>query len=245
MEAEYAAAYPDLYRRHWWWRAREDFLLDLLKAELPARNPIALLDVGCGAGLLLDRLKDFGDVYGVESDTSMRTGREDVDRRIHWGTLESYRPEVRFGAILFLDVLEHIERPEEVLRTSLDLLAEDGVIVATVPAFRSLWTKHDDVNGHVARYTKASFTRVVESAGIETRALRYFYHWVFFAKLAVRASERFRDRASVPSVPEVPQPLVNRTLYALSRAEQALRMDRVLPFGSSLLFVGVPARGGR
>jgi SAM-dependent methyltransferase len=245
MEAEYAAAYPDLYRRHWWWRAREDFLLDLLKAELPARYPIALLDVGCGAGLFLDRLKGFGEVYGVESDTSMRTGREDVDRRIHWGTLESYRPQVRFDAILFLDVLEHIERPEEALRTSLGLLAEDGVIVATVPAFRSLWTSHDDLNGHFERYTRASFARVVESAGLETRTLRYFYHWVFFAKLAARAGEKVRGRAAVPSVPEVPRPLVNRALYALSRAEQALRMDRVLPFGSSLLFVGAPARGGR
>jgi SAM-dependent methyltransferase len=240
MEREYAAAYVDLYRRHWWWRAREDFLMEVLAAELPSLPRPAILDVGCGAGLFFSRLEEIGEAYGVESDVSMRTGREDVDQRIHWGTLESYHPGRRYGAILFLDVLEHVERPQELLRLALQLLTDDGVVIATVPAFRVLWTKHDDVNEHVERYTKASFVSVAEAAGLRTKSLRYFFHWVFLAKLAVRAREAVRGRPSIPSVPGVPGSLVNKALYSLSRGEQTLRLDRALPFGSSLLYVGVP-----
>jgi 2-polyprenyl-3-methyl-5-hydroxy-6-metoxy-1,4-benzoquinol methylase len=240
MEREYAAAYAELYRRHWWWRAREDFLMEVLKTELSPLRRTAILDVGCGAGLFFRRLEELGEAYGVESDLTMRTGHEDVDRRIHWGTLESYHPGHRYGAILFLDVLEHVERPQELLRSALGLLADDGIVIATVPAFRVLWTKHDDVNEHVERYTKTSFVRVAEAAGLMTKSLRYFFHWLFPAKLAVRASEAVRGRASVPSVPAVPGPLLNRTLYSLSRSEQMLGLDRALPFGSSLLYVGAP-----
>jgi 2-polyprenyl-3-methyl-5-hydroxy-6-metoxy-1,4-benzoquinol methylase len=240
MEREYAAAYADLYRRHWWWKAREDFLMEVLRAELASVRRAAILDVGCGAGLFFTRLEELGDAYGVESDHTMRTGREDVDQRIHWGTLESYHPKRRYDAILFLDVLEHVERPEELLHLALDLLTDDGVVIATVPAFRALWTKHDEVNEHVERYTKASVASVAEAAGLRTKSLRYFFHWVFLAKLAVRASEAVRGRLSVPSVPGVPGPLLNRALYSVSRTEQMLRFDRALPFGSSLLYVGVP-----
>ena len=190
--------------------------------------------------MFFTRLEELGEAYGVESDLTMRTGREDVDQRIHWGTLESYHPERRYGAILFLDVLEHVERPQELLHLALDLLTDDGVVIATVPAFRVLWTKHDDVNEHVERYTKARFASVAEAAGLRTKSLRYFFHWVFPAKLAVRASEAVRGRLSVPSVPGVPGPLLNQALYLVSRTEQILRLDRALPFGSSLLYVGVP-----
>src|SRR5215213_2929276 len=201
MEREYAAAYAGLYRRHWWWRAREDFLIKVLRAELTSLQRPAILDVGCGAGLFFKRLEELGEPYGVESDLTMRTGLEDVDRRIHWGTLESYHPKRRYGAILFLDVLEHVNRPQELLRLALDLLADDGVVIATVPAFRALWTRHDDINEHVERYTKESFARVAEAAGLRARSLRYFFNWVFLAKLAVRASEAVRSRPSAASVP--------------------------------------------
>jgi SAM-dependent methyltransferase len=244
MKVEYTAAYADLYRRHWWWRAREDFLMEVLACELPSARPAAILDVGCGAGLFFERLGALGETYGVDSDLSTRTGRDDVDRRIHWGSLESYRPGRRFNAILFLDVLEHVRSPVHLLRSALPLRAGDGVVIATVPAHPVLWTTHDELNDHFIRYTRKTFLPVAVEAGLRTKSLRYFFHWVAGAKLSVRAAEALRDRAAIPSVPKVPGPFLNRALYHLSRFEQTLRLDRALPFGSSLLYVGTPHRGG-
>src|SRR5262245_50528059 len=68
MDPQYAAAYPNLYRHHWWWRVREQILLEKIRRILGrVRNP-RILDVGCGAGLFFDALQPFGHVEGIEAD---------------------------------------------------------------------------------------------------------------------------------------------------------------------------------
>src|SRR5258708_8564199 len=68
MDPEYARRYRDLYERHWWWRAREHLILATLRRYLPPGGWRTILDVGCGDGVLFDRLAAFGDVEGVEAD---------------------------------------------------------------------------------------------------------------------------------------------------------------------------------
>jgi 2-polyprenyl-3-methyl-5-hydroxy-6-metoxy-1,4-benzoquinol methylase len=48
--------------------------------------------------------------------------------------------------ILMLDVLEHVAAPERLRRRAGDLLTPGGRILVTTPAFRWLWTRHDDLN---------------------------------------------------------------------------------------------------
>jgi SAM-dependent methyltransferase len=236
MDSDYAHAYAGLYLRHWWWRAREDYLVRILREELPCRTGNTILDVGCGGGLFFKRLSEFGEVDGVETDTSMKTGREEIDGRIHWGMLDTYRTDKRYDVILFLDVLEHVNNPEDLLQGGVRLLKTNGIVVATVPAFRALWTSHDQMNDHLERYTKSRLERVARSAGLRAYRMRYFYHWLCLAKLLVRAREALGSTsAKLPKVPPMP---INRFLYLLSRAEQVLYMDRLLPIGSSLLFIG-------
>ena len=59
MEREYGRAYEQLYWRHWWWRAREEYLVSLLK-KTPLPAPTTILDVGCGGGWFFDRLSALG-----------------------------------------------------------------------------------------------------------------------------------------------------------------------------------------
>jgi SAM-dependent methyltransferase len=241
VEREYARIYRELYRSHWWWRAREDFLVDTLQRWLSPSGTHRLLDVGCGAGLFFDRLEHFGDVRGVEADLDLRTDVGNVDERIHWGSLESLPDEGPFSAILFLDVLEHLDRPAEALSAAAGLLDPGGVVIATVPAFPILWTRHDDMNHHLVRYTRSSFLSLAESAGYLPLSSRYFFHWTFPAKLLQRLAEKLAPRAHATSpLPKVPPALVNRLLFRMSRLEQKLGLDRLCPFGSSLLFVGRP-----
>jgi SAM-dependent methyltransferase len=236
VESDYAAAYPELYERHWWWRAREEFLVSVLRRHLQSGSVQRILDVGCAGGLFFDRLSEFGVVHGVENDTSMRTGRTDDDL-IHWGPLETFRPAHPFTVILFLDVLEHLSAPVEALRRALEFLGPGGLLVATVPAFPLLWTRHDELNHHRARYTKRSLAEVVTRAGGQVTRLDYFFHWTFPVKLGVRMVEYlnlYPKRTLVPSIP--PKPL-NRVLYWVSRLEQVCHAERLVPFGSSLLCI--------
>jgi SAM-dependent methyltransferase len=238
MRGEYAQGYEELYRRHWWWRAREEYLVGILRQYLPSTPPSRILDVGCGAGLFFGRLSEFGSVRGVEPDTTMRTGRPEIDARIHWGTLESFPADSTFDAVLMLDVLEHLADPLPPLHRALDLVADQGVLVATVPAFRSLWTSHDDLNEHFERYTKRTFGELLRTAGWRVETLQYFFHWTFPAKLMVRMVEAVTSRGdSVLDLPRIPPEPLNRMLFLLSRLEQKLLAPVGIPIGSSLLAV--------
>jgi len=242
MRSEYAEGYAELYRRHWWWRAREEYLVDVLRRHLPTRQSSRILDVGCGAGLFFDRLSEFGGVQGVEADSSMKTGRPEIDDRIHWGTLESFGTDSTFDVVLMLDVLEHLPDPLPPLRRALALVGARGVLVATVPAFRSLWTSHDDINEHFERYTRRPFGELLRTAGWRVELLQYFFHWTFPAKLAVRLVESLRPpRHDAQGLPRIPPEPLNRTLYLLSRLEQRSLAPVGVPFGSSLLAVATRA----
>lgn len=70
MELTYAQQYRDLYENHWWWRAREHYVLDIISGfELPHQADI--LDVGCGDGLFFEALSKFGKPFGVEPDEAL------------------------------------------------------------------------------------------------------------------------------------------------------------------------------
>jgi 2-polyprenyl-3-methyl-5-hydroxy-6-metoxy-1,4-benzoquinol methylase len=237
VDPEYARRYRELYERHWWWRAREQFVLEVVRRHLSPGGPRSILDVGCGDGLLFDRLADFGEVQGVESDPSLVGPANPHRHRIHVGPFDaSFAPGKHYSLILMLDVLEHLPDPADALRRAVDLLEPDGLLVVTVPAFRLLWTTHDDLNHHFTRYTRHRFAVLARGAGVRVIRAAYFFHWLFPAKLVTRLIEGVvRPR---PSSPRVPARWINELLYRLSRLEQRLLGRLGLPFGSSLLVVG-------
>jgi SAM-dependent methyltransferase len=236
MDAEYAKAYERLYRHHWWWRAREEWIVSVLrKAKLPAGARI--LDVGCGSGLFFDRLAQFGEVEGVEPDAMLVLPDKPYASQIYVGLFDrNFQTDKRYSLILMLDVLEHIEDPQEALSYAVELLEPDGTLLITLPAFRGLWTTHDDLNRHYARYTKSSFSALANSAGMRIDSCDYFFHWLVPLKLAVRLKERlFRTKPLPAKIPPAP---LNSAFYCLSKMEQKLFSRMPLPLGTSLLAVG-------
>jgi len=233
MDAEYAAAYARLYREHWWWRVREDILLRKIRHILGRRpSPARILDVGCGAGLFFDALERLGHVEGIESD---RLSVEQAGRwrsRIHVGELDdSFEPDVSFDLILLLDVVEHVDRPDRLLRRAARLLGPAGRILVTVPAFNWLWTSHDELNHHVGRYTANQVRDLMNEAGLTAIETSYLFQSLLLPKLLVRAKEALTAPAA--RVPHVPPRPVNIALRAWYRWEH--RLAGRLPFGSSVL----------
>jgi SAM-dependent methyltransferase len=236
MDTNYATQYRTLYQSHWWWRAREAAILREVGERLTPNGSHNILDVGCGDGLLFDRLAPFGRIEGVEIDPLTVSPDGPWRDRIHIGAFdESFQPERRFDLILMLDVLEHLPRPADALRHAASLLTRDGVLLITVPAFRSLWTSHDDLNRHYTRYTKKSFAELAGASGVQINEMRYLFHWVFPAKLAVRLKERLvPPRIASPTVPPA---WINYLLTAVTHVEQATLSRLPMPFGTSLAAV--------
>lgn len=236
MDPEYARSYRDLYERHWWWRARESAVLELLEDLVPGGGFGKILDVGCGDGLLFPQLGSFGEPEGVEPDASIVSDVGRRSGRIHTRPFDdTFKPEHDFGLIVMLDVLEHLQDPVAALAHAKSLLAADGRLLVTVPAFTILWTAHDDYNHHLRRYRRRSLESEVHGAGLETELVKYFFHWMFPVKLGVAFTERFRR--SRPQPARVPGRTLNGFLFNLCRVEQRLTQGIRLPFGSSLMAV--------
>jgi SAM-dependent methyltransferase len=236
----YAQRYRDLATRHWWWRARNDSVREVASRLLGERQDAAILDIGCGDGVLFPFFSQFGDVEGIEPDAGVVSEESPWRPRIQIRPFdESFSPGRRFDLIVMLDVLEHLEEPGRGLAHACELLQDDGRLLITVPAFQLLWTHHDELNHHFRRYTKSALSSVAQSAGLQVLENWYTFQWLFFAKLV----ERARERLAGPSPPEeVPGDRLNDALYRLCRAERRLT-GRIMPLGSSLLAV-LARRGG-
>jgi SAM-dependent methyltransferase len=237
MDQSYANSYRDLYQNHWWWRSRKHEILRQLETHFrDGSDDRSILDVGCGDGLFFDELQSFGKVTGVESDPETQSESGKWKHQIHLQPFDvGFQPVEKYDAILMLDILEHMPDPLAALKHAKTLLKDDGVLLATVPAFMSLWTSHDDLNHHVIRYRTDSFCPLVSDGGFKVQQSRYLFHWTCPVKLAIRLKEQIFG--STPKTPTVPSPIVNRICELLSRFEQATLSRIPMPFGSSLMVV--------
>ena len=234
MEAQYGSQYGELYRVHWWWRAREEALLKVLRRRLQVDRKLEILDIGCGNGLFFDKLAEFGDVEGIEPDASLVDPAGKHSAKIHLVPFDKhFRPQKRFDLVLMLDVLEHLDDPKQALVRARELLREGATLLITVPAFQSLWTNHDVMNRHRTRFRRRTLFPLLRDAGFFITESKYWYQWVFPVKLAAGVAERFFRPQ--PSPPRIPPRWLNRLLYQFSRAEQEILGSCCIPFGSSLM----------
>jgi 2-polyprenyl-3-methyl-5-hydroxy-6-metoxy-1,4-benzoquinol methylase len=234
LELEYARQYRDLYVRHWWWRSREEAILEVLHRHFPAKPALQILDVGCGDGLFFDRLAEFGQVEGVEPDAGLVNPQGPHSARIRIAPFDqNFRPSKSYSLVLMLDVLEHLEDPGAALRHAYSLLKPSGALLLTVPAFQLLWTNHDVINHHFLRYRRRTMRPLLRQAGFVILEERYWYQWTCPVKLAIRIIESVFRRP--PKVAHVPPVWINRPLYWISRMEQQTLGAIGTPFGGSLM----------
>jgi hypothetical protein len=132
-----------------------------------------------------------------------------------------------------LDVLEHMNNPQEALGHAHTLLAPSGALLLTVPAFQILWTNHDALNHHLVRYRRGTLRPLLRQAGFAILEERYWYQWTCPVKVAIRIYETILRRR--PAVTRIPPKWANQLLYWLSRAEQRTLGSLGTPFGSTLM----------
>lgn len=234
MHPEYGQRYRELYRAHWWWRSREAAVLSVLRRNFVKRPAVQILDIGCGDGLFFDALSEFGEVEGVEPSAGLLNKEGKNFARIYAREFDaSFQPGKRYDLILMLDVLEHLPDPSAALRHAASLLNDRGALLLTVPAFLLLWTNHDVMNHHRARYRRKTLHPLLRDAGLHVVKEAYWFQWTCPIKLIRRAAERVFHLE--PRVPSVPPRWMNLLLEGFSRCEREIAGRLHIPFGSSLM----------
>lgn len=169
-----------------------------------------VLEFGCATGYMSKVLKDrlACTVVGVEIDPEAAALAEQHTERVIVGDAEKidYAAELageEFDVVLFADVLEHLKQPADVLRRVRPFVAENGVVVASIPniAHASVrlallggefryreWGLLDDT--HLRFFTRASIQDLLEETGYVVT------HWLR-QRLDVGETE-----IQVPQVPE-------------------------------------------
>jgi SAM-dependent methyltransferase len=238
MDPRYAEAYARIAKTHWWWRAREVAIVRAVRSLRRGHPPARILDVGCGDGVHFGALAGFGTVEGIEADAATLDPAGPWRDRIHVTPFAAPLPVAGpFDLILLLDVIEHLDDPVAALTLARSLLAPGGAVLVTVPASPALWTSHDDLNHHRRRYTRPALRVDFTAAGLRVDSMRYLFHALVPAKLAVRAFERLRGpNQHLPAVPPAPINAAAR-LYAMAEMRLLAPIASWLP-GTSLLAIG-------
>jgi cyclopropane fatty-acyl-phospholipid synthase-like methyltransferase len=237
MDESYGAEYEQLYRAHWWWRAREAILVRVLRRLRPQPGS-TILDVGCGNALSFPALAEFGTVRGIEVDVKLLDDTGPFREQISTDPLESAvydDPRWRFDVITALDVVEHIDDDGAAVARMVGMLKCGGFMIITVPAFPLLWDHHDEINLHRRRYTAASVKRILGGQGVELLELRYLFRSLFIPKLGVCLWNAGRARKVAQH--GMPGAMINVALERLCILEDRLLGRWPLPFGTSVLAV--------
>ncbi len=233
MDPAFSAFYRTMYEKHWWFRMREHWLVQILQRHQPQQGWLSILDVGCGDALFFDELAKFGEVEGVEPCGDIVNPGGPHSKKIHIARFDrDFQPGKQYNLILLLDVLEHLQRPDEALEVCRRLLHTGGTVLITVPAFRLAWTNHDVINHHVTRYRRSTLFPLLRSAGFRIDESAYWFQWTLPLRLLQGPIERiFR---LPPGNPGIPPPFVNRALCAFCAVEHILLGPLHIPFGTTL-----------
>jgi len=237
MDPAYVAVHMEEDRSHWWFRGRLAVIRATLRRTLPARR-VRLLELGCGSGNVLAALAEFGEAVGMDAHQDLAAAARAAGLDVRAGHLPDDLGVAPGWAevVLLLDVIEHVDDDVATLCAARAGVCEGGLLVVTVPAYRWLWSGHDEVLGHRRRYTAAELRAAVERAGFEVLRVSYFNTLLFPLLAAVRGWKRLRgDRGHDLRRPAAP---LNWLLERTFAFERHLVPHVPLPFGASLLLIG-------
>ena len=123
------------YRKERFGRER----VGILSGVIGSLKGLSILDVGCGSGYFLECAEEEGAICSgleISSDirewTSQRLGIEIFDR-----SLEELESDTRYDIITIFDLIEHVEKPVELLLNANRLLKKNGHIFIYTPNFDS------------------------------------------------------------------------------------------------------------
>jgi SAM-dependent methyltransferase len=163
------------------WAANKRYKDDLAP-HLVALRPINLrkkeriLDVGCGPGYLLHRLRQNGYQYLVGQDPFQGWTIPDIG--VHKGRLKDLRGQ--FDLIMLHHSLEHAPDPLQLLIDLKRLLAPGGSLLVRIPlAASEAWMQYDvnwyqiDAPRHLVIPSRKGMCILVKRAGFEVLQVRY------------------------------------------------------------------------
>ena len=194
------------------------FLLDMLllrqwyvkreiKKYFSAKKQLRFYDAGAGFGqysyFILKHFKK-AKVHAVDLKTDYMDSFADYAKKVGWqnftiqqADLVDYTPKEKFDLIIAIDILEHIEDDEQVLRNFRKVLDKNGKLIISSPSNFDESAKF--TAEHVRPgYSKEDICSKLERAGFNIRSFTYSYgkfghiYWKLALKIPLSLISKFK-----------------------------------------------------
>jgi SAM-dependent methyltransferase len=109
----------------------------------------------------------------LEPDIAMASAIQDefTSVKVIAGTLETIGSDQLFDSILYVDVLEHIEKDSDEIQMATRHLKTGGHLIVLVPAHQWLFSGFDEAIGHYRRYSRKSIKLLTQPSMKETKII--------------------------------------------------------------------------
>lgn len=240
MNKDFEKKYHSLERDHFWFKARRKYILQLLK-DVP--RDAKILDIGCSSGILLMDLEEIGfrkeNLFGIDisSEAIQNCHENGVANTFVMDAQEIILTE-KFDIIIASDCLEHLQDDHKALANWNSLLKPNGKALIFVPAFKFLWSDHDEVNMHFRRYTLKELKQKLKSNGFILQKASYWNFFLFPPIFAVRFIGRIFKSKNKKMNGDLDKILpFNENIFQLINLENKFLKYAEFPFGVSVFSV--------
>jgi SAM-dependent methyltransferase len=243
-----ATVKPDEHRklaetedRLWYFRALHTRRAHWLARLLPP-GPARVLDAGCGTGGFVRAVRATHPNWtltGVDvSPLACGLARERTGAEVVEGSITALPfADGSLDAVTTGDVLYHLDDPVTALREFARVLRPGGVVVVNEPAYRWLWSYHDEAVASKHRFTRPELVAALGDAGFDVRFASYAN--MLILPLVVARRKLFPPAAPTSDV-ELPPAPVEWLLGGIAALEQAaIGRGLPLPAGSSVFVAAV------
>lgn len=231
---------------HWWFVGMRAITATLLNGWPPPSRPHRILDAGCGAGYMLNWLRDHARteaVFGLDfaAEALAHCQRDGAGRLLRASITDLPYDDAAFDVVTCFDVLQQLPHPSADQRALTEfhrVLRPGGTLLTRVAAYRWLWSRHDTHMHTQHRYTLPELREQLTAAGFHVLRSTYALTLLFPLAAAYRGVKQLLPVIPSSDVKLLPRQLswLNRGLARTLEWEAALlRRHLALPFGMSIV----------
>ncbi len=214
--------------KHFWFKSRIDAFLRFAPRYVNLSEPLNVMEIGCGNGLVRKQLENKSEwiIDGSDINENALKLNEGLRGNTYLYNIHEHYSQFEnaYDAVILFDVLEHIPDTREFLQSVLFHLKPGGILFINVPALNQYKSDYDEVVGHIRRYDKKMMEQEFE--GLNATVLGHRYWALSLLPALIMRKRVVRNKGNIKDVVEKglqpPNALINRLFYTLLKAENSL-----------------------
>ncbi|RKS01827.1 methyltransferase domain-containing protein [Flavobacterium sp. 102] len=204
---------------HWYYQSKKIPLLNYFES-LSTDIKYDIIDVGSGTGFFAEEIlnafpQKINNCYLIDTEyTEEEIQKSSGTRLIKQNKIPDL---ISNSLVVMMDVLEHLEDDKKMLDEIRANAKGQNYFFITVPAFKSLWSAHDEYLCHYRRYTIPSLKKVLVESNYKITSTYYLYGILFPLVWLSRRISNLVPSKEVKSEMKPLHPILNKIIFSICR----------------------------